>query len=497
MGQVKKGPSYYLEILLWALVGLGILLRLTQYLYNRSLWVDEAALALNITNRSFLELFHPLDYSQAAPIGFLMVEKLLCQVLGRSEYVLRLFPFLCGVASLFLFRQVAVDFLGKPAAAISLSLFAVSGHLVYYASELKPYSSDLCVTLFLYAVTIAIRSKKLTILRMTLFGVVGGIAVWFSFPAVFVLTGIGLSLMSFYLSRKEGGKVGYLAIAYVLWGSAFALCYFLSISAQSGNEALYTYWNDKFMPVPPTSFSDLDWFMETFFGIFENPAGLILPGLSAFAFLIGCVSMFRREKTRWALLISPVFVALIASGLHKYPFAERLLLFIVPSLLILVAEGLIYVQEKTCPSSAIIGIILIGLLCLRPILAAGHRLFSPYTNEEIKPVLAYVKEHWQEGDVLYLTPGARFAFEFYSENYGFREGDYIFGTADGERWSKDAEDLEHVRGRERVWIIFSHLHWEAGTNEERMLLYHLDSMGTRLADFRSPNAAAYLYDLNP
>ncbi len=496
MFKVEKWTHGHLcRILLWLLVGLGVLLRLAQYLYNRSLWVDEAALALNIRNRSFSELFYPLDYAQAAPIGFLIVEKLLYQTLGHSEYVLRLFPFLCGVIALFLLRKVAVDFLGEQAALISLGLFAVSSRLVYYASELKPYSSDVCIALLLYALTTSIRSKRFTIPRMALFGIVGGIAICFSYPAVFVLAGIGLSLTLFHLSRKEWAKVGYLSIPCGLWSAAFLVCYFLSIAVQTRDEAFYTYWSHSFMPIFPTSFSDPDWFVETFFGVL-NPAGLILPGLAAFVFLVGCVSMFQRERTRLSLLLSPILLTLVASGLHKYPFADRLLLFIVPSLLLVVAEGAIYVREKTRSASAMIGLILIGLLCLRPFLAAGHRLFSPYTNEEIKPVLAYVKAHWQDGDILYLAPGARLAFEFYSEDYGFREGDYIFGTATGEQWSRDAEELGKLRGRDRVWIVFSHLHWESGINEEIMLLYHLDGIGSRLDSFRAPNAATYLYDLS-
>lgn len=99
----KWTHGHLCRILLWLLVGLGILLRLAQYLYNRSLWIDEAALALNIRDRSFSELFYPLDYAQAAPIGFLIVEKLFYQTLGHSEYVLRLFPFLCTGSSPFFF----------------------------------------------------------------------------------------------------------------------------------------------------------------------------------------------------------------------------------------------------------------------------------------------------------------------------------------------------------------------------------------------------------
>jgi hypothetical protein len=70
---------------------LGALLRLRQYLTGRSLWADEASLALNIVNRNFAGMFQPLDYDQGAPVGFLLVEKLFNSILGKKEFALRLF----------------------------------------------------------------------------------------------------------------------------------------------------------------------------------------------------------------------------------------------------------------------------------------------------------------------------------------------------------------------------------------------------------------------
>ena len=118
----------------WIIIGFGILIRLIQYLYNRSLWADEAVLALNIVNRSYLELLQPLDYDQAAPIGFLLVEKLAVQLFGNNEYALRLFPLFSGIISLLLFYQLAKRFIPKAAIPIALALFASLNYLVYYAS---------------------------------------------------------------------------------------------------------------------------------------------------------------------------------------------------------------------------------------------------------------------------------------------------------------------------------------------------------------------------
>src|SRR5215207_11463259 len=91
-----KATSLWDKVAAVILIVLGGLLRLRQYLTGRSLWSDEAMLALNIVNRNVSGLFKPLDYDQGAPIGFLLVEKISHLLFGRNEYSLRLFPLIAG-----------------------------------------------------------------------------------------------------------------------------------------------------------------------------------------------------------------------------------------------------------------------------------------------------------------------------------------------------------------------------------------------------------------
>jgi hypothetical protein len=87
----------------WAIVvgTVGAVLRLVQFFSCRSLWYDEALLALNVLHRSFKGLFQPLDYHQGAPVGFLLLEMLSTQLAGKGELALRTIPLLAGIASLF------------------------------------------------------------------------------------------------------------------------------------------------------------------------------------------------------------------------------------------------------------------------------------------------------------------------------------------------------------------------------------------------------------
>jgi len=90
------------------LVGLGISLRLRQYLFNRSLWFDEASLSLNVVDRNVTTLLtEPLAYIQTAPPGFLVAARSMVVALGPSDWVLRLVPFIAGVSVVLLSVVVA------------------------------------------------------------------------------------------------------------------------------------------------------------------------------------------------------------------------------------------------------------------------------------------------------------------------------------------------------------------------------------------------------
>ena len=82
------------------LLALGAGLRIGLFLGNRSLWIDEARLALNILHKGPRELLGPLEAGQAAPPGFLLLVKASEQIFGGGEPALRLVPLLWGLASL-------------------------------------------------------------------------------------------------------------------------------------------------------------------------------------------------------------------------------------------------------------------------------------------------------------------------------------------------------------------------------------------------------------
>ena len=123
------------DVICW----LGVLLRVGVYLWNRQYWMDEGSLLGNLEGMRVLDFSGHLHGDQLAPVGFLIIERVIVGLLGDSGYATRFFPLVCGIVALWLFKSLAFRFLPFAAAMVALALFAFSDDLVYYSSELKPY----------------------------------------------------------------------------------------------------------------------------------------------------------------------------------------------------------------------------------------------------------------------------------------------------------------------------------------------------------------------
>ncbi len=489
-------------ILPYLIIAFGVAMRLIQYLANRSLWADEAVLALNIVNRSYLELLQPLDYDQGAPIGFLMIEKLAVQILGNNEYALRFFPFVCGVGSLFLFYELGKKLMPKSAIIISLALFASLSYLVYYSAEVKQYSSDVAIALFLYLLLLPLLQQKLHRSQMIKYSLVGATAIWFSHPSIFILASLGGSALVINFCQKDLNKIKQLLLIYSAWVLSFFVFYFVSLRSLTGNETLTTSWGDAF----PSSPFDIVWMLDAFGKFFYKPLGFSkwIDGLAIVVFLIGCISCWLSRKKFLLLLLSPLFMTFLASFLHQYPFRSRLVLFLTPFVIFLIAEGGSYLLTKSKSRPVkIISILLIILLLRQPLVKAIELIEEPLNSSEIKPVLSYIKKYQQPGDILYVYQRGIYQFQYYAEKYGYHEGDYIIGVDDLDKYdgknlsitemTRYKKDLDKLRGNKRVWLLFSHTHIPA---ERRFLNDYLNEIGLRIDTFEKPGSYVYLYDLS-
>jgi hypothetical protein len=476
----------------------GLFLRIRQFLANRSLWLDEAMLALNIVNRSFTELTRPLDYGQGAPIGFLFIEKIIVGLFGNQDYILRLFPLATGMVSMFLIYKMANNYFKGTGVLVVSGLYAVSERLIYYASEVKQYSCDAMITLFLLLLGNRCLVPNANLRLFIAFGFASALSMWISHPAVFIITAVSISLTFDRFLRRDWQRLLW------LWGILFmliinfAVLYFVSLRSLAADTYMLNYWRKGFMPMPP--WSNIAWFPKAFISMLEDPARLSIVPLSGAALFFGSLSFFVRKWQFALFLIMPFPIVLLVSGFEKYPFSERLLLFILPIVFFLIVEGIERFRLILTRINFWIAVgawaILAVVLLYYPTKIALKNLEYPILGEHIKPVMSYVSERKVNGDLIYIYYAAKPAFAYYASLYGFGENDYFIGIRGREDPGKYIQDIDKVRGYNRVWFLFSHNCTWCLVNEELFYLNHLDKTGKRLDEFKSTGASVYLYKLS-
>lgn len=482
------------------LLAVGVLCRVWQYLSNRSLWLDEATLALSIIGRPFAGLVGPLEYDQVAPVGFLFAERLAVLLFGTSEYALRLFPLLSGILALFVFRAVAERILPPIGSLIAMLLFVASDRLIYFASETKQYSSDVAVALLLWLMATTAAERSADDSRggwwWGLAAVGGSVAIWFSHPAVFVLAGIGISWIAARASRRQWRAAAICVVIAGVWLASFLVSYVLTLKRTAQNETLLAFWAEGSAPLPPRSYEDVRWYLDALTRIAGISLGPEVYALVLLAGILGGVALFTRARETLGWLVLPGVMALLASGLRKYPLANRLWLFMVPALLLVAAAGIQEVWERTRHALPLLVVALFGLLWLQPMLYVGLHLARPQRVEETRPLLEYWKAHRGPSDLLYVYYEAVPAVRYYAFRRLIEQDRYVPGVQSREALSKYLEDLGKLNGRDSVWLLFSHSAVNRKIDEEEFMVQYLDRTGQRRAERRSTGAALYLYDLS-
>jgi len=484
-------------ILAVAICLVGISLRTYFYLLNRSLWVDEAMLAVNIVSRTFVGLLQPLEYDQGAPVGFLLAQKVVASLFGNRDIVLRLIPFLAGCLSVPLVYVVAKRSSRGWSPLVALSLFSLSPTLIYYSSEVKQYSTDVLMALLLLLVaqeTFRERSKRGTLLAL---GIAGALAMWISHPALFILAAILLTLALVLLVRRDVHRLSWLLGIAAAWGLTLALLYVVSLRNLTSNSSLLNFWAGSFAPQP--IWSNLRWYWSALVGLVRDSAGL---GWNPAVLVLLPLGLSYAAARRWQwmlLLVLPLLLALVASALGKYPFSGRMLLFLVPSTVLLLADGIELVRAGLAklnrPSAYAVSAILAAYLVYYPALTDAKNLRTPPMRENIKPVLAYMAARRQSSDLVYVYYAAVPAVRFYAAAYGLDSAGFFRGVLAREEPEKYLADVDQLADNGRVWFVFAHNCTWCRVDEQNYILGHLDEVGQRLDEFVGNDAATYLYDL--
>jgi hypothetical protein len=219
----------------------------------------------------------------------------------------------------------------------------------------------------------------------------------------------------------------------------------------------------------------------------------------------GAVTMARRAPRSLLLLGVPVLLALLAGAARKYPFADRLVLFLIPNLLCFVAEGVgraCWLASRWHARLSQLLPVVVYLLAAFPMLQTA----PPYQMENMRPLLSHLRAARRPGDPLYVYYGGLPAYQYYVK-HGEAPPDYLTGACHRYDSRSYLRDLDRLRGTRRLWVMI--VHTSPRFRELEDLTNYLNAIGTKREELivlgRGPAdsanaplpASLFLYDLAP
>ncbi len=477
-------------------VALGVGLRVQAFARGPSFWIDEAMLALNVVHKPIPELLRPLDLNQGAPVGYLVASKLMMRGFGDSEATFRALSLVAGLAGLLIFARFTHAALPEGAARLGTSLFALSPYLVSYSAEFKQYELDAALAIGLVHAARPVWLGTATMGRQVWLAVAGMLAVWFSHPAVFVLAGVGVAIGVEALRSGERRVVAGRALLGAAWAASFAVCW-LGFTRKLGmNPYLLDYWAGQFAPLPPTRPGDFAWIAHHCLQLFDKPGGFAsgdfgAGGLAAFCWCLGVAALRKEERPLLIALTLPLLLVFLASGLKKYPFAGRLMLFAVPLLLVLVARGAAVLMERIRGLSLALPTLVVGLLLLPGVADCWWHVKQPLHAEEAREVVRQLEGLHAPGEPVYVYYGAVPAFAYYAWPGPIPREDVTLGVENrGGDPRRFLDEFRPLLVEPRVWVVLAHRQ----QSEEAAIRAYLDAAGDCVEVARRSDAVLLRYE---
>ena len=443
--------------MLLLLIVLGVALRAWAYFSNASLWLDELLVSRNILGLPLSHLLtKPLLFDQVAPRGFLLLEKLAVDTLGRNELALRFFPFLCSVVSVFLFHRLADRALGGWAAVVALALFAIGVPFIQYGVEVKQYIFDATAAMLLLYVALTLRDSETETRRLVRAGLAAFVIIWFSQAAVVVMGGIGAAVGVEWLIGRDRRAARALLITIPLWAVASLVAVLAGLRSMtpSTREFMDDFWGTGFMPLPFTLGGTLRWLWATSLSVFTDPTLLRYPLPLVFAALslLGIVSLWRTRRDVALILLGAFALAVLAAAAHQYPLRGRLMFYLAPIVLLAIAAGVEQFRRWAAALGLPLGSVVVAAALAPPVMAFA-KSHPPYEIENNRGLYAYLRQKRQPGDVVHIFPLSRIGALYYGERYGLRLGEWRTSVCDRNDTRAFLRDVDQYRGVRRLWLV--------------------------------------------
>ena len=202
---------------------------------------------------------------------------------------------------------------------------------------------------------IRLETQERSTRQVALFAALGAFAVWFSHSAVFVLAGVSLVMVGNAVARKNRIEVIQAVTASGGWILSFGLFALIGLRSIEGVQRSLVNLPGSYSSTDVTrgAFSE-EGALRSMVGALRYvtavphfleyrsfDAGSLLAAAAALAAVFGLIILSRKSVELAAFLVSPLVVMLAAWALDRYPVLGRTQVFLIPSYILLLSEGLV------------------------------------------------------------------------------------------------------------------------------------------------------------
>ncbi len=478
--QVTQKAQYLLiekHWLIFLIFIVGIFVRIYD-LGQRPLWVDEAWVA-NLASADNLSTAF-FDEKHTPPF-FMSLLFASVHIFINNEWFLRIVPVLFSIGGMILIYLLARKWLGEIEAVGVLVLFTFMPVLFVYSRELKQYSCDIFFALLLLFLMERILDSPRSGRLWTILAVTGGISIWFSFPAAYVLSAVGGVLLWHVVYENRDAKEKHklllnwvltLSVILISLGLLYHFVISLQISGlskQAFTKSYDTFWESAFPDVSGIA-AFVKWFtlaVWSFFDYFWNDfAPLVFP-----ISLVGIWYLYSSGRARVLLYWGIIFASLLAASfMVVFPFAGfRVNLFTAPIFIILFISGLkalwLYSQKSLLMKPlAYLGLLLLAVQVFDAAVyyknGDGYYWYIQYPQtEDIKSPLNILDSKRDKTETVFIYYGSKEAFDYYSKQYYKKSyAPIMMGAKHRDNYSLYINDMSSLlEKREPFWLLASHI----------------------------------------
>ena len=297
--------------------------------------------------RDFGALARPLDWGQAAPVGFLWVQRALAARTEMPEFWLRLLPWCGGAALPLLLWELVRRVMCTGAGAIAAVTAAGSLMALRYSTEAKPYATDAAMAAVLLLLACLVREAPELKARWWTLAAAAVLAVFLSIPSVFVIAAIAVVLATDATVRGSPHALRIGAPALAVAALLFGVLWVMSYGPGASSAHLRAYWAPAMLDVTATdrvarvarALTELTWIPLRWTGSLTGAA-------AGTALWMGGIAAVAAKDRRHALLLAmPVVLAGVASIAGLYPLSDRLAFFAVPGVWLAQGSAVIGVRN--------------------------------------------------------------------------------------------------------------------------------------------------------